>query len=72
MRLLLDHNVPRGLREILAGREVFSAYEMQWAGLTNGQLLDAAEAVGFDIMITGDKGIRYQQHLQGRTIALSL
>lgn len=56
MRLLLDHNAPRGLRDILAGHEVRSAYEMRWAGLGNGDLLDAAEKAGFDALITGDKG----------------
>jgi hypothetical protein len=70
MRLLLDHNAPRGLREILAGHEVRSAYEMRWAELANGELLDAAEAAGFDALITGDKGIRHQQRVRGRTIAI--
>lgn len=70
MRLLLDHNAPRGLREILVGHEVRSAYEMRWAGLTNGQLLDAAERAGFDVLITGDKGIRHQQRVGGRAIAV--
>jgi hypothetical protein len=70
MRLLLDHNAPRDLREILAGHEVHSAYEMRWAELANGQLLDATEQAGFDALITGDKGIRHQQRIAGRTIAV--
>jgi putative NIF3 family GTP cyclohydrolase 1 type 2 len=70
MRLLLDHNAPKGLRGILSGHEVRSAYEMRWAGLANGKLLDAAEQAGFDALITGDKGIRHQQHIEGRMIAV--
>jgi predicted nuclease of predicted toxin-antitoxin system len=70
MRLLLDHNVPKGLRQILASHEVRSAYEMKWAELTNGELLDAAEQAGFDVLITGDKGIRHQQRIEEQTIAI--
>ncbi|HJU19393.1 MAG TPA: hypothetical protein VJ770_23305 [Stellaceae bacterium] len=70
MRLLLDHNAPRGLRGILAGHEVRSAYEMRWAELANGELLDAAEEAGFDALVTGDKGLRHQQRMAGRTIAV--
>ncbi len=70
MRIILDHNVPAPLRYWLRGHQVETAYERDWADLTNGDLLSAAELAGFDLMITTDKGIRYQQNLTGRTLSL--
>ena len=69
-RLLLDANMPRGLRALLPDHEVRTAREMGWNRLTNGELLAAAEDAGFDAMITADRNIRYQQNLAGRKIAL--
>jgi hypothetical protein len=69
-RLLLDANMPRGLRALLPDYEVRTAGQMGWDRLTNGQLLAAAEGAGFDAMITADRNIRYQQNLVGRKIAL--
>jgi predicted nuclease of predicted toxin-antitoxin system len=70
MRILLDHNVPLPLRSWLTGHQVETAYERGWAELTNGVLLQMAEEAGFEVMITTDKGIRYQQNLSGRRLAL--
>jgi hypothetical protein len=70
LRILLDENIPIGLRSLLAAFEVRTADEMGWAGITNGMLLDAAEGAGFQIMITADRNIRVQQRLAGRKIAL--
>lgn len=70
MRILLDHNTPVPLRYWLIGHHVATAYEHGWAELTNGELLRVAEEAGFDAMITTDKGIRYQQNLAGRRLAL--
>ena len=61
MRVLFDHNTPAPLRYSLAGHKVETAFERGWAELTNGALLETAEVAGFDVMITTDKGIRYQQ-----------
>jgi len=69
-RVLLDHNAPKGLKAVLADHAVRTAYEMGWAELVNGKLLDAAELSGFDIMVTGDQGIPFQQRLAGRRIAV--
>jgi hypothetical protein len=69
-RVLLDHNMPRPLRRALAGHEVRTTAEMGWESLTNGELLDAAEAAGFGVFVTGDKNIRHQQDLSRRRIAL--
>jgi hypothetical protein len=70
MHILLDHNVPVPLRPWLSGHQVETAYECGWAQLTNGVLLQMAEEAGFDLMITTDKGIRFQQNLEGRKLAL--
>ena len=70
LRILLDENIPIGLKRLLAAFEVNTADEMDWAGVTNGRLLDAAEAAGFQLMVTADRNIRAQQRLAGRKIAL--
>ncbi len=70
MRILLDHNTPAPLRYALRGHQVDTAYERGWAELTNGDLLAAAESAGFDVLITSDQGIRYQQNLAGRKLSL--
>jgi len=69
-RLLLDANMPIGLRAVLHGQEVVTAFEMGWGRLTNGDLLTAAEADGFAALITADRNMRYQQNLVGRRIAI--
>jgi hypothetical protein len=68
-RILFDQNVPVGLRRHLT-EDVSTTYEEGWHELRNGDLFDAAEKAGFDIFITCDQGIRYQQNLAGRKVAL--
>lgn len=70
MKVLFDHNVPHKLRRFLLGHDVKTADEMGWAELENGDLLSAAEAVDFAVMVTADKNLSYQQNLQGRNLAL--
>jgi hypothetical protein len=62
--------MPIGLRAVLPDHEVISAPKMGWGALENGELLAVAEANGFDVLITGDKNISYQQRLTGRRIAI--
>ena len=69
MTFLLDENLPRGLRRLLAPRNVTTAQQAGYAGLENGQLLAAIEGV-FDVLITADKNLRYQQNLTGRQLAI--
>lgn len=69
-RLLLDESVPAGLKRLLTSFEVKTAHEMGWAGIANGRLLFLAEQSGFDIMVTSDTNIRFQNQLAGRRIAL--
>jgi predicted nuclease of predicted toxin-antitoxin system len=70
VRVLFDHNVPSKLRRYLDGHDVFTAVEMGWAELENGQLLAAAEANGFSVMVTADQNLSYQQNMTGRQLAL--
>ena len=57
------------LRRQLAGHEIATAYEMGWAKLSNGDLLAAAEK-SFDVFITTDQNLRYQQNLDGIRLAI--
>jgi hypothetical protein len=70
MRILFDHGTPSGIAKSLSGHEVTEAIERGWDRISNGELLNLAEAAGFDLLLTTDKGIRYQQNLKGRKIAI--
>ena len=70
MRILFDHGTPSGIARSLVGHEVVEAIERGWDRISNGELLTNAEAAGFEILLTTDKQIRYQQNLEGRTIAI--
>ncbi len=70
MRILFDHVTPRGVARFLRGHTVTLAKERGWDTLSNGELLDEAERAGFDVVLTADKNMRYQQNLTGRRIAL--
>lgn len=69
MKILLDECVPLPLREILDHHECRTAQQMGWKSIENGALLDLAEEE-FDLFITADQGVRYQQNLTGRKIAI--
>ena len=70
MRLLLDECVNEQLRQHFPGHECLTARYAGFAGLENGELLEAAEAAKFDVLLTVDRGFEYQQNLAGRRIAL--
>jgi len=70
MRILFDHGVPSGIVESLSGHNVTEAIERGWDRISNGELLKVAEAAGFDVLLTTDKRIRYQQNLTRRKIAI--
>jgi hypothetical protein len=69
MNVLLDECVPWPLAKHLPGHQCFSVCHCGWAGIKNGQLLALAEA-RFDLFITSDQNIEYQQNLKGRRIAI--
>src|SRR5436853_520336 len=70
MLILFDHVTPRGIAQCLPGHMVITAKDRGWDTLSNGDLLVAAERAGFDVVVTADKNMRYQQNLAGRRIAL--
>ena len=70
MRVLLDENVPHGVRLLLPQHEVFTVAYLNWAGIKNGELLRAAEENGFDVLITSNHSIPYQQNMSGRKLAM--
>jgi hypothetical protein len=69
-RILLDQNVPFPLIRHLPGHEVIHTSTVGLGELVNGLLLAAAEERGFDLLITCDQNLEYQQNLSGRRIAL--
>jgi predicted nuclease of predicted toxin-antitoxin system len=72
MKVLFDQNVPAKVRQSLQDHIVKTAADMAWSTLKNGDLLTAAESAGFEVLLTCDQSIRYQQNLKDRTIAIVL
>ena len=70
MRILFDENIPFALRKLLGDHEVKHASEEGWDGLSNGDLISAAEGADYGMMLTADKNLRYQQNLADRQIAI--
>ena len=70
MRILFDHGTPAPLIPFLAGHTVTKARDAGWDRLDNGELLNAAEDAGFEVLITTDKNMVTQQNLKGRAIAI--
>jgi hypothetical protein len=70
MRTLFDKATPVPIRPYLEGHTVSTAFRQGWDKLRNGELLAAAEQTGFDLFLTTDKNIRFQQNLAGRKIAI--
>jgi hypothetical protein len=69
MLVLFDNGTPAPLRPALEDHVVVEATERGWDRLVNGELIAAAEAAGFEVLVTTDKNIRYQQNLKERKIA---
>lgn len=70
MLILFDHGTPRSIARWLRGHTVVDAMTRGWDRFSNGALLKAAEEAGFDLLLTTDKNIRYQQNLKARRIAI--
>ena len=69
MRILLDECVPWPMHKLLTGHSCATVQNEGWGGVKNGDLLQLAESK-FDVFITSDQNIRYQQNLLGRRIAI--
>ena len=70
MLILFDHGTPRSISRWLLGHTVVEAVARGWDTLANGELLTVAEEAGFDLLLSTDKNIQYQQNLKGRRIAI--
>jgi uncharacterized protein (DUF433 family) len=70
VRVLFDQGTPALLRGYLSEHQVSTAAELQWGTPTNGELLEKAEASGFEVLVTTDQNLRYQQSLSSRRIAI--
>ena len=70
MKILLDECIPRKIEYSLPDHECRTVPESGLAGQKNGALLDLAESAGFEIFVTMDKGLEYEQNLAGRSIAI--
>jgi predicted nuclease of predicted toxin-antitoxin system len=70
VRVLLDEQLPRQLAPLLTGHDVRTVQQQSCAGLKNGQLLDAAEAAGFTVLVTGDRNFQFQQNVAKRQIGV--
>jgi hypothetical protein len=69
VKILLDESVPRLLKVRLPHLNISTVQEMGWAGIQNGELLRRAQEL-FDVFITADQNLRYQQQLTGRKLAI--
>jgi hypothetical protein len=70
MRILFDQGTPVAIRRFLAGHSIRTTWQEGWATLTNGSLLRVAEDAGFELLLTTDNSLAYQQDLKGRKIAI--
>lgn len=70
MKILLDHNLDRRLKNYLTEYETVTTQEQNWADVTNGELLALAEENGFDVLLTADANIKSQQNLSNRKISI--
>jgi predicted nuclease of predicted toxin-antitoxin system len=64
VKILLDENLPHRLRPLLTEHDVFTVAFMKWGGVQNGELLTLAAAEGFDVVITKDTGMPYEQNIE--------
>lgn len=70
MKILLDHNLDRRLKNYLTEYETATTQEQSWADVLNGELLTLAEENGFDVLLTADANIKNQQNLSNRKISI--
>jgi hypothetical protein len=69
MRILLDESMPNPIRQRLVGHVVRTVVECGWEGVSNGKLL-ALAATSFDVVLTADRNIKYQQNLKKLPVAV--
>ena len=72
MKILFDQGVPVPLRRNIHPNSVDTTSELGWSLLNNGDLIDKAEKQGYNILVTTDQNLRYQQNLTHRTINIAV
>jgi len=70
MKVLLDENLPHQMRLEVVGHDVYTVAFMGWSGVENGKLLQEAHAAQFDVLITNDRGLEYEQDPASLPIAV--
>jgi len=70
MKILFDQGTPVPLRNHLSGHQIDTAYELGWSRMRNGELLNAAELNGYEVLITTDQNLSHQQNLSDRDISI--
>lgn len=70
MKILFDNGTPKPIARSLTGHQITYARQIGWHELENGDLIQQAEEAGYEVLLSTDKNIRYQQNLSGRRIAL--
>lgn len=69
MRILLDECLPKRLGQLMVGHQIRTVQQMAWSGIKNGRLLSLAQHQ-FDVFVTVDRGLTYQQHVVDYDIAV--
>ena len=72
MRVLLDEQIPRHLARELSGHNVRTVQQEGWAGLKNGELLRRAADAGFEVFVTADRNLQFQQNLSRTRLGVVL
>jgi len=70
VRVLLDEQLPRQLAGHLVGHDVRTVQQQSWSGFKNGALLTEAEQIGFEVFVTADRNLEYQQSFLGRKLGV--
>lgn len=70
MKILLDENLDADMKSFLSEHDVVHVRDLGWGAIKNGELMARAESAGFDLMLTADKNMPYQQRMAGRAFAL--
>ena len=70
MKIVFDQGVPVPLRERLFGHEIVTAHELGWDTLQNGDLIQAMESDGYEVLLTTDQNLKYQQNMKGRKLSI--
>lgn len=70
MKILLDNNVHVRLGKQIHGHEIWHARDKKWCHLSNGMLISAAEQEGFGVLITCDKNLIFQNHIESKSLSV--